>query len=112
MDIDDVAFIDRETKSHMVVMARKLLFLAVDVVCFAVAVVIHKLLEALAHWVIPADWGDLESILSVGFSVAFVLIYLRLVYDMLQLFIPSLRRRPQVVAERASPLVNSTKEAG
>ena len=113
MESKDGDFIDAPTKSHVVVLARKVLLLAVDVLFFAVAVGIHRTLDILAKWAIPAKWGDLQFVVTAAFAVAFVLVYLRLVYDMLLLFIPSLRPKPKSVVESTASFVNSNiKEIG
>lgn len=98
---DENKILDDHTKSHAIVLLRRLMLLAIDVLSFGAAVVIHKGLDLLAKWALPETWGDLSSIVSVAFNAGFVLIYCRLVYDMVLLFIPALRAKPKPAVETA-----------
>ena len=72
-----------------------MLLAAIDVACLAVVVGLHKVVEALASWVIPADWEKLKTVLTVVFAGAFSLVYIHLVVDMVMIFMPWLRGKPK-----------------
>jgi hypothetical protein len=87
------------TEGHILLMFTKILLLAVDVACLAAAVGLHKFVDLIAERVIPAEWVPFRKLLTAAFAVAFSLIYIHLVFDMVLIFVPWFRRKPRSSGE-------------
>ena len=56
----------------------------------AIAVLVHKGLDAGAEWVVPHDWGIALKLLKGIFLVGFAAVYLHFVWDFVATFVPML----------------------
>jgi len=84
--------------------------LGIDVVCFAAAVGIHRILDALAKWAISEEMPMFLSVLHAVFAITFFAVYIRLLYDILQIFIPALRFGRQEINGTAASRVDIVGE--
>jgi hypothetical protein len=55
------------------------------------AVVIHKFLDIAGEWLIPVGWERCSKVFRGTFFAVFMVIYLHFLWEMLIVFVPSLR---------------------
>jgi hypothetical protein len=72
-----------------------------------VAVLIHKVLERGAEWVVPENWTYALKFLQGTFFLVFSLIYLHFLWEMLAAFVPSIATRRRAVKVKANAVVTS-----
>ena len=63
------------------------------VAALLVAVALHKALDVSAEWVVPVGWPKWLFVLRVTFAAAFSVVYLHFIWEVLTVFIPSIRVR-------------------
>jgi hypothetical protein len=57
------------------------------------AVGIHKVLDIAGEWLIPPGWESCSKLFHGTFFVVFMVIYLHFLWEMLAVFVPSLKGR-------------------
>ena len=64
-----------------------------------VAILLHKGLDAAAVWIVPTGWEKFLELFRGTFFVAFMVIYVHFLWEVLITFIPALSRRSVRSAE-------------